>query len=230
MSISARLAKVRELVAQACADCGREPSEITLVAASKGHSTTALTEALDAGHVHFGESYAQDLTMKVGVLGARSAREGGPVWHFIGHLQRNKVKRVVGTAGLIHAVDSERLAVEIDRRAGDRPQSILLAVNMAGEQTKSGVAPDQVLALAKTVDAMPGVTLRGLMAMPPWFTDPEQCTPHFQRLFALAQEGRALGLGFDVLSMGMSHDFRVAIREGATHIRVGTAIFGPRPD
>jgi len=228
MSVAMKLAAVQERVAQACLDAGRAVDEITLVAASKGHAVASVAAASQAGQVHFGESYAQELNQKVGELGARSGRDGGPVWHFIGRLQRNKAKRVVGTASLIHAVDSERLAAEISKRAGLRPQPILLAVNLAGEVTKSGLAPNTVLALAKIVNEMPGVELQGLMAMPPWYANPEDCTPHFQRLSSLAQEGRSLGLGLNVLSMGMSHDFHVAIREGATHIRVGTAIFGPR--
>jgi pyridoxal phosphate enzyme (YggS family) len=229
LTIAESLQRVRNDIATACAACGREPDEIVLVAASKAHPDALIAQAMAAEQLHFGESYAQDLTQKVGVLGARSAADGGPVWHFIGRLQRNKAKRVVGIASLIHAVDSERLAIEIHKRAGARPQPILLAVNLAAEQSKGGVAPEAVLALARTVDALEGVSLRGLMAIPPWSPDPEASVPHFRRLRALAEKGRAQGLALDHLSMGMSHDFQVAIREGATHIRVGTAIFGARP-
>ena len=150
-------------------------------------------------------------------------------WHFIGRLQRNKVKLVAGKVALVHAVDSRALAEAIAERAGAAPQPILLAVNLAGEDTKGGVAAAEAPALARAVAALPGVRLDGLMTMPPPADDPEASRPHFAALAALrARLSDDLGLPLPVLSMGMSHDFAVAIACGATCVRIGTAIFGAR--
>ena len=211
MSIAANLAAIRAEL----------PSHATLVAVSKTRPAEAVREALSAGQVHLGENYAQELRDKAEQLGQ------GPIWHFIGSLQRNKVKYVVGRATLVHDVDSLALAEEIGKRSGDRVTGILVGVNM-GEAQKSGVAPAAVLDLCKAVVGLPGVALRGLMTIPPATDDPEDAAPYFAELAELAARGRAAGLPLHELSMGMSHDWRVAVRHGATWVRVGTAIFGER--
>lgn len=222
MSLEARLAAVRADIAAACAACGRDPASVTLVAVSKTRPAEAVREALAAGQVDFGENYAQELRDKADQLGA------GPRWHFIGALQRNKVKYVVGRASLVHDVDSLAIAEEIGRRSLPGRTAVLVGVNVGDEAQKSGVPAADALALARAVAAVPGVELRGLMCIPPPTDDPEDAAPHFRRLAELAARGRAEGLPLHELSMGMSHDYPVAIREGATLVRVGTAIFGAR--
>lgn len=198
------------------------PPTVTLIAVSKTRPAAEVREALAAGQVDFGENYAQELRDKAEELGA------GPRWHFIGSLQRNKVKYVVGRANLIHDVDSLALAEEIGKRSGEVATGILIGVNF-GEEQKSGIAVGQVLEFARQLVGVPGVALRGLMAIPPPAEDPEAAAPYFAELAALAAKGRADGLPLLELSMGMSHDWRVAIRHGATLVRVGSAIFGARP-
>jgi pyridoxal phosphate enzyme (YggS family) len=216
--IADRLAAVRSRIADACAAADRDPATVVLVAVSKTRPAEEVAAALAAGQIDFGENYAQELRDKADTLGP------GPRWHAIGALQRNKVKYVVGRAGLVHDVDSLPLAAEIGRRSPGAT-AVLLGVNIGEEPQKSGVRPADVLATAREVGALPGVSLRGLMCIPPADADP---APHFRRLATLAEEGRAAGLPLHELSMGMSHDFEVAIRCGATLVRVGTAIFGER--
>jgi pyridoxal phosphate enzyme (YggS family) len=226
-----RLAAVQDRVARACADVGRDPAEVTLVAVSKMKPASLIREAMAAGQLHFGENYAQQLRDKAVELGVGPAVAGAPaqpVWHFIGPLQRNKVKYVVGTAALVHAVDSEKLALAIAQRSGDRPTSILVQVNIGLEDTKSGVDPQRALPLCETLRDMPGIQLRGLMCIPPWGAGEQSARRWFEGMAALRDEGRARGLPLDLLSMGMSDDYELAIRYGATHVRVGTAIFGAR--
>ncbi len=230
-TIEQRLATVRARVARACADAGRDPSEVTLVAVSKMMPASAIREAMAAGQLHFGENYAQQLRDKATELGVGPGVAGAPPlpsWHFIGPLQRNKVKYVVGTASLIHAVDSEKLAVALAKRSGDRPSNILLQVNIGHEETKSGVAPEGALALCQTLHGMAGLRLRGLMCIPPWGAGEQSARRWFQGMAELQAEGRARGLPLDLMSMGMSDDYELAIAYGATHVRVGTAIFGAR--
>jgi pyridoxal phosphate enzyme (YggS family) len=230
-TIQQRLAIVQGRVDRACEAVGRDPAEVTLVAVSKMKPTSAIREALDAGQLHFGENYAQQLRDKAAELGVGPAVAGGPplpVWHFIGPLQRNKVKYVAGTAALIHAVDSEKLAQAIAQRSGDRPSAVLVQVNIGLEQTKSGVAPEQALTLCATMKDMAGIRLRGLMCIPPWGQGEQAARRWFQGMADLRVEGRARGLPLELLSMGMSEDYELAIEYGATHVRVGTAIFGER--
>ena len=224
-SIEAGLASVRARIARACAEVGRDPAGVALVAVSKLKPPQAIRQALAAGQFHFGENYAQHLRDKAAELGAGPAPL--PTWHFIGPLQTNKVKYVVGTASLIHAVDSERLGLAIAARAGARPAGVLVQVNTEREATKHGVAPEEALALCGTLHGMPGLALRGLMCIPPP-AGPDESRRAFTALAALAAEGRARGLPLELLSMGMSHDFEIAIACGSTHVRVGTAIFGER--
>jgi pyridoxal phosphate enzyme (YggS family) len=219
MSIAENLATVQARVVAACVAAGRDPSTVQLLAVSKTKPVEDLRAAFAAGQRHFGENYAQELRDKADLLGPSYT------WHFIGSLQRNKVKYVVGRATLVHDVDSLGLAEEIARRSGDRPTGVLLGVNIGEEPQKSGFAPDEVLDAARTVAGLHGVTLRGLMCIPPADADP---APFFARMASLAAAGRAEGLPLEELSMGMSEDLEAAIAHGATIVRVGTAIFGAR--
>jgi PLP dependent protein len=224
MTIADNWRAVQARVAAACARAGRSAAEVTIVAVSKTHPAAAVREAFAAGATDFGENYAQELATKLAELAPGALR-----WHFIGRLQRNKARLVAGRVALIHAVDSVELAEELARRAGGVVQPILLAVNLAGEATKGGITADAAPALAKALAAVAGASLDGLMTMPPPSDDPEASRPYFEGLRALRDRlADQLGRPLPVLSMGMSHDFEVAIACGATHVRVGTAIFGTR--
>lgn len=221
-----RWAEVRGRVATAAGRAGRDPSEISVVAVSKKHPVASIREVAAAGATAFGENYAQDLVAKAGELDGV-----GIDWHFIGQLQRNKARHVVGVARLIHAVDSARLAREIDKRAAAAGvvQEVLVAVSLAGEEHKSGVREDQVAELLDALAALPALRCRGLMTMPPLAENPEDSRPYYRRLRELRDRLAASGAtGLDELSMGTTGDFEVAVEEGATLVRVGTAIFGPR--
>ena len=230
MTIAERWRAVTARVAAACERAGRPAADVTIVAVSKTHPADAIREACAAGATDFGENYAQELAAKVAELAAGSPA-GAPAlrWHFIGRLQRNKARLVAGKVALIHAVDTADLAAEIAQRAGGAVQSILLAVNVGGETTKGGVTPDAAPPIARALAAVAGTSLDGLMTMPPPSDDPEASRPHFLALRALRDRlADELGRPLPVLSMGMSHDFEVAIACGATHVRIGTAIFGSR--
>jgi hypothetical protein len=223
-TIAERWRDIDARVTAACALAKRARDSVTLVAVSKTHPASAVREAFAAGVRDFGENYAQELATKRAELGELSRELR---WHFIGRLQRNKVKLVAGHVALIHAVDSAALAYEIAARGPG--QAVALAVNLGGEATKSGVAREGALALAREVAAIDGVRLVGLMTMPPPSDDPEANRPAFQALAELRSElAAALALELPVLSMGMSGDFEAAIACGATHVRIGTAIFGER--
>lgn len=209
-------------VAAACVRAGRAPGEVTIVAVSKLQPAEAVIAAAAAGARDFGENYAQELAAK------REAC-GDVRWHFIGRLQRNKAKLVAGKVALVHAVDSVDLAEELAKRAGGVLQPVLVAVNLGGEDTKGGASPDAAPALAAAIARVPGIRLDGLMTMPPPSDDPEASRPAFVALRALRDQlQQDLGQPLPVLSMGMSGDFEVAIGCGATHVRIGTAIFGAR--
>jgi hypothetical protein len=219
--IAARWREVRARVDAACARAGRDPASVTIVAVSKTHPAAAVRAAVAAGATDVGENYAQELAGKQAECGDVAVR-----WHYIGRLQRNKAKLVAGRVALVHAVDSAELAAELGKRAGAAPQRVLIAVNVAGEATKGGVAVADAPALARAVAATPGVELAGLMTMPPPDADPR---PAFAALRDLrARLAGELGAALPVLSMGMSGDFEEAIAHGATHVRIGTAIFGDR--
>jgi len=213
VTIAERLAAVRQ----------RLPPRVTLVAVSKTQPAEAVRQAHAAGQRHFGENYAQEWRDKAAAL----ADLPDLVWHFVGSLQTNKVKVLLPAgpprAAWVHTVDREELAREISRRAAQRGAAVrvLLEVNVAREPQKAGCAPEEVAGLAATVAALPGLELRGLMCIPPAEGDPR---PHFRALRALRD-----GLHLPDLSMGMSGDWEQAVEEGATLVRVGTAIFGPRP-
>ncbi len=228
MSIAANLARIRAEIAAACRKCGRDPAGVRLVAVSKTHPAARVEEARAAGQRCFGESYVQEFLAKADQVHSDAE------WHFIGHLQSNKVKALAGRVTLIHSVDRLSLAGEIDRQWGALGQraGVLIEVNLGGEGSKAGIAAEGLAELVRGVAALPHLEVRGLMAIPPWNPDPEEVRPSFRRLRELAAEIEALalpGVAMAELSMGMSHDFAVAIEEGATLVRVGTAIFGERP-
>jgi pyridoxal phosphate enzyme (YggS family) len=216
--------EVRARVDAACERAGRAPGDVTIVAVSKTHPAEAVRAAAAEGALDFGENYAQELEAKRAACADLAVR-----WHYIGRLQRNKAKLVAGKVALVHAVDSVALAEELARRAEGRTQPILLAVNVAGEATKGGVTPDTAPEIARALAAVAGTRLDGLMTMPPPSDDPEASRPAFDALRALRDRLQdQLGTSLPVLSMGMSGDFEVAIACGATHVRIGTAIFGAR--
>lgn len=221
--IAARWQSVRAEVDRIARAAGRAAEDVTVVAVSKLQPAAAITEAVAAGVRDVAENYAQELVAKTEELKALDVR-----WHFIGKLQRNKARMVVGRAALIHAVDSLELAQEIDKRAraAEVVQEILVAVNTGGEAQKTGVAPGETASLLDAIGALAGVKVRGLMTMPPWPENPEDSRPYFRALRELRD---SLGRDLPDLSMGTSGDYAVAIEEGATLVRIGTAIFGERP-
>jgi hypothetical protein len=225
MSVAEGLARVRERIAAAAREASRPAESVALLAVSKGQEASRIREAYAAGQRQFGENYAQELVAKASALADLADIE----WHFIGHLQRNKVKDVVPRARLIETVDRIDLAREIDKRAAG-PIAVLIEVNVGGEAQKSGCAPGDLPALRRAIAELPNLELRGLMTVPPAVDDAADARPFFARLREAAGELRALGLDpGPTLSMGMSSDFEAAIAEGATLVRVGTAIFGARP-
>ncbi|MEG6506897.1 YggS family pyridoxal phosphate-dependent enzyme [Nitratidesulfovibrio sp. 1201_IL3209] len=238
-----RWAAVRARVDGAARAAGRDPAGVTLVAVSKYHPAATVAALVAAGQRDFGENYVQEALRKQAEVADMTGMgpDAAPRWHFIGHLQSNKAKDVVGRFALLHTVDSETLARKLDQRlaampaqgAGGAPpvQDILLQVNIGDEAQKSGVDPDGLPALADAVLALPRLRLLGLMCMPPIFDDGEASRPFFARLREL-RDGLAVHVGLPLphLSMGMSHDVEVAVAEGATIVRVGTDIFGPRPE
>ncbi len=226
--LATRLAQVRGRIAAACAANGRDPGEVTLVAVSKTHPPEAVRVAHAAGQRVFGENYGQELRDKAAALADLADLE----WHFIGPLQRNKAKYVVGTAAVVQSVDSVELLDELQRRAEARGILLpcLVEVNIAGERTKSGVPRDAIADLLDAFAARPRLRCLGLMTMPPFVDDAEESRPHFRALRALRDSLATPRPGVELrhLSMGMTQDFEVAVEEGATIVRVGTAIFGAR--
>ena len=220
--------RVRAAVDAACVAAGREPSSVTVVAVSKLHPAAAVDEVAAAGATDVGENYAQELVVKRAAVSAASANLR---WHFIGRLQRNKARLVAGQVALVHAVDSLDLAVELGKRARalGAIQPILAAINVGGETQKTGVAADAAAALIDALRTVDGVRLDGLMTMPPPADDPEAVRPAFRALRQLRDSLATATSPLPELSMGMSGDFAVAIAEGATLVRIGTAIFGERP-
>lgn len=227
MSIQANLQQIRECMNAACHRAGRNPAAVRLVAVSKTKPAALIEEAAAAGQNLFGENYVQEF------LDKREAIKSPVEWHFIGALQTNKVKYLPGKVRLIHSVDRLSLAREIDRQWAkiDAVADILIQVNLGMETTKAGAEEAELEALVRAAAALPRLRIRGLMALPPYLDDPEEVRPYFRRLRELATAVDALripGVTMTELSMGMSHDFEVAIEEGATLVRVGSAIFGER--
>ena len=227
-AMAARIAEVRERIARAAQAAGRDPDAVELLAVSKLHPAEAVAAACRAGVRQVGENYAQEMVAKMDAL-AGDAACASLAWHFIGRLQRNKARLVVGRAALIHAVDSIELAREISRRAGGAAQPILVAVSAAGEAQKTGVEPDHLAELLVQLDELAGVDCRGLMTMPPLPDRPEDSRPYFRALRELRDRVATPGRPLPMLSMGTTVDLEVAVAEGATTVRVGTALFGPRP-
>ena len=227
-TIADRVRTVLDEMQRAAARAGRPPESVRLIAASKTVSVERLRQAVDAGIRHLGENRLQEALPKIDTLG----REG-VVWHFIGTLQRRKVKSVVGRFETIHSVDSLALAEEIDRqaKAAGLRQRVLLEVNLAGEASKGGFESTTLGAALESLNGLEHLDIRGLMAIPPPTPTAEDARPYFRQLRTLAQTLTARGyrnINMQELSMGMSHDYPVAIEEGATYVRVGTAIFGAR--
>jgi pyridoxal phosphate enzyme (YggS family) len=226
-TIRENVLKVRDSIERAAHRIGRDPEEIRLVGASKTVDVDRIRAAIEAGITILGENYVQEAKKKIEVL------EKPVSWHFIGHLQKNKAKYAVKLFEMVQSIDSTALAEEMDRRAGqvDRKMEVLVEVNLSGEGSKWGVGEDITLPLVSRINELENLSFRGLMTMPPWFDDAEESRPYFVRLRKLAEriEREGLHSGHLELSMGMSNDYPVAIEEGATIVRVGTAVFGARP-
>jgi pyridoxal phosphate enzyme (YggS family) len=224
MTIAERWTEVLGRVERAAERARRDPSEITVIAVAKTFPADAIVEAMEAGATDIGENRAQELRDKMSVLGDRAR------WHFVGHLQTNKVRDLAGRVALVHSVDRFGLGEAIARRAAaiGASQDVLIEVNLGGESAKAGVEPPRAAALAAEVDALEGISVRGLMAIPPAEEDPERTRGYFKELAALRDDVARNVPSATGLSMGMTRDFEVAIEEGATWVRVGEAIFGPR--
>jgi pyridoxal phosphate enzyme (YggS family) len=216
---------VRQRINSACQRAGRDPEEILLVAVTKTVPAERIRQALGHGLTHFGENYVQEAQGKIEAL-----KQG--TWHFIGHLQKNKARLAVNLFSMIETIDSQALAKELDRLAlqAGKTLEVLIQINEAGEAGKSGLAPGQVPPLLSESKNWKGLRLRGLMTIPPYDPDPEKSRPWYRSLRQWQEKWRRQfpGIELNGLSMGMSHDFETAIEEGATIIRVGTAIFGQR--
>ena len=227
MSIQTNLQNIHERIDAACKRANRNPDDVQLVAVSKTKPAAMIDQAAESGQTLFGENYVQEFV-------AKTEEVTTPVtWHFIGSLQTNKVKYLRGKVAMIHSVDRLSLAKEIDRQWSklDKPVDILIQVNLGEEESKSGTGEAALQDLVRQVAQLPHVRIRGLMALPPYLDDPEEVRPLFRRLRQLAESIAALklpGVEMRELSMGMSHDFEAAIEEGATLVRVGSAIFGSR--
>ena len=219
---------VKKRIADAATDCGRDPETVRLVAVSKMVDADRMAEAIDAGAVILGENYIQEARDKFNAMNDRPVQ-----WHFIGHLQSNKAKYAVRIFDLIHSVDSLKLAKALDKEARKcgKVQEILVQVNISREETKSGIAETDAVELVAKISQLVNIRVKGLMTMPPFFDAPEQARPFFRQLARLRDrivDHKIPGVKMDELSMGMTGDFEVAIKEGATLVRIGTAIFGAR--
>jgi pyridoxal phosphate enzyme (YggS family) len=224
LTIKENLLRVKESIERAAQKAGRDPKEIKLVAVSKTVEVARIKKAIEAGVSILGENYVQEAQKKIEVIGR-------PVsWHFIGHLQSNKARYAVRLFDVIHSTDSLPLAEELDRRAeqSGRVIKVMIEVNLSKEATKFGTDEARVLNLAKGIQNLKHLSLEGLMTMPPYFDSPEMSRPYYVALRELKERMTQEGIPMKELSMGMSNDFEVAIEEGATYVRVGTAIFGPR--
>jgi len=224
--IASNLAAIRERIARSAARAGRAAEDITLVAVSKTFPPEAIRSAFELGLRQFGENRVQEWESKRAAVAALDA-----TWHLIGHLQSNKARRAANLFDRVDSVDSVALAQKLYAAAASEAKrlKILIEVHLGGEETKSGVPEADLPALADIIAQLQNLELRGLMTIPPYFEEPEQVRPYFQKLRTLRDQVSAqIGRPLNVLSMGMSHDFEIAIEEGATEIRVGTALFGER--
>ena len=227
--VAENIRRIRERMALAAEGCGRSPDEIRLLAISKTFPVDSILDAVRAGQVRFGENRVQEAEGKI--LELRDSP--GLEWHLVGHLQSNKAKHAARLFDVIHSIDSAALAARVSRAAAElgKVRVVLLQVDLGKEAAKFGADPERIRDIVEAVSEMPGIRLDGLMTIPPFFEDPERSRPFYERLRELKERleaGQPGCLGAGHLSMGMSHDFEEAIREGATIVRVGTAIFGLR--
>jgi pyridoxal phosphate enzyme (YggS family) len=227
MDLKKRLENVNDRINKAALKCGRDPENIHLVAVSKTIPANRVKEAIELGVTILGENYVQEARDKFNVLGTYPVS-----WHFIGHLQTNKAKYAVRLFDLIHSVDTLKLARELDKQAKkvNKFQDILIQINVSKEPSKSGSDMENAANLIKDIVGLENLSVKGLMAMPPFFNNPEKARPYFTALRNLRDQIQKTlpGVALDELSMGMTGDFEVAIEEGATFVRIGTAIFGER--
>jgi PLP dependent protein len=225
VSIAENLNLIQRRIRAACDRCDREPNSVTLLAVSKTHPAETIQEVVRCGQIFFGENKIQEAKAKIPLCPGKAR------WHFIGHLQSNKVRDAVELFEMIQSVDSLNLAKEISKRCEQAAKTlpILIEVNVADEASKFGYRPEQLLEELKEINALSKIEIRGLMAIPPYTTEPEKTRPYFRRLRELkSQCEEILGVPLPHLSMGMSGDFEIALEEGATIVRIGTALFGPR--
>ncbi len=227
--LGTRLAQIRAQIDTAARKCGRLPYEVTLIAISKTHPASIVRQAIELGVTDIGENRVQEAEQKINEVGRTAAR-----WHLVGHLQANKARRAVQLFDVIHSLDSLELARRLDRLCGEEGRdnlSVLIQVDLGHEEAKSGVNEDELPALIEGLSDLQRIEVVGLMTLPPFFDDPEQARPFFRRLRELRDDlgaRRVFGDRKGELSMGMTNDFAVAIEEGATMVRIGTAIFGNR--
>ena len=231
--LAARLTAVHQRIAAAARNCGRSPDEVKLIAISKTHPASAIRTLIELGSTDFGENRVQEAEEKINEIGHEQVR-----WHLVGHLQANKARRAVNLFEVIHSLDSLDLAQRLDRLCAEEEREklpVLIQVDLGDEATKSGIDESELTHMVEGLGPLKHLELTGLMTLPPFFDDTEQSRPYFRRLRELRRElasRDAFGDRKGELSMGMTHDFEVAIQEGATMVRIGTAIFGeriPRP-
>jgi len=222
--IRENLLRVTDRIEKAARRVGRDPKEVKLVAVSKTVETARVKEAIEAGVSILGENYVQEAQKKIEEIGKPVA------WHFIGHLQSNKAKYAVRLFDMIHSIDSVTLVEELNRRAEQVGQvaKVMIEVNISGEATKFGTDEEKVFSIVRRILNLSHLSLEGLMTMPPYFDLPEMSRPYYTKLRELKEKMVREGIPMKELSMGMSNDFEIAIEEGATYVRVGTAIFGER--
>jgi pyridoxal phosphate enzyme (YggS family) len=226
MGIRENVQKIKERIERACERVGRDPRKVLILAASKTRTPEEIREVFEAGIKLFGENRVQEARNKIPLLSDFSIE-----WHMIGHLQKNKVKYAVNLFDVVESLDSKELADELEKRLSgiEKKMRVFIEVKLSPEETKHGCSPKEVLELVRYVLNLEHLKLEGLMTVPPYFEDPELVRPYFRKLREIKDEFEdSLGINFPHLSMGMSHDFEVAVEEGATIVRIGTAIFGPR--
>lgn len=226
MSVLENLSRVRERIAAAARRAGRDPAEVKLVAVTKTVPVEVIREAVACGVTSLGENRVQEFLQKFSQI------QPGPEWHFIGHLQTNKVKKIIGKVSLIHSLDRWPLAEAVSKAAceANTVAGVLVQVNVAGEETKFGLSPAEVPEFMAAASRLPGLAVRGLMTIAPWCENPEEVRPIFREMRNLARrlKDEVADARMDYLSMGMTGDFEVAVEEGANILRIGTAIFGER--
>ena len=224
MTVADNVREVAERISRAAARAGRRVEDIKLVAITKTVDIDMIREAIEAGVRVFGENYLQEAREKIAAIGH------GVEWHMTGHLQRNKARDAVNLFDMVQTIDSLELAQELDKRARSAGKVIsgLIEINIGGEGSKSGIDEDELIPLLDSIKVLNNLTIQGLMTIPPYFDDVEKVRPYFKILRGLSNKANDEGFSLKELSMGMSHDFEVAVEEGATMVRIGTAIFGER--